>query len=169
MVNSDRNNRIFLAIGILGAGILFYGLAQSTAQPWYVIGAVLLLITAIYFKLIYFIALELIMLSGHGGRMLGIGVISEVALPLLLCLQLLIFYFLSGQLNNLFILIGIIGIAAMSLGFSYQSDFIFLIGSLSVAIYSFYLAYQGKRIALLWGILNLLFAFSIFIKLPSPL
>lgn len=165
MVNSNRNNHFFLAIGIIGAFVLLFGLEQSSESRYFAIGALFLLATAIHYKLIYFIALELIMLSGHGGRILGIGVISEFALPLLLCLQLLIFYILSGQLNNLFIIIGIIGIALLSVGFSYQSNLIFMFGGLCVAIYSFYSVYQGKKIALLWGILNLLFAFSSLVKL----
>ncbi len=138
---------------------------QTPAQKYYVIGSAFLLITSIHFKLIYFIALEIILMAGHGAILLGIGTIIQLALPLLLCLQLLTFYFLSGQLNNFFLITGILGIAILSIGFSYENQWIFFLGSFFVAVYAFYTVYKGKPVALLWAILNSLFAIIAILKL----
>ncbi len=157
-----------LILGEIGACLTFFGLFQTPEQApiYYVAGATLLLITAIYYQLIYFIALEIILISGHSAILFGIGPILQLALPVLLSLQLLSFYYFSGQLNNLFIFAGIGGIAFHSIGFAYQSQFIFFCGSSMIAIYAFY-ASQKSKPALLWGILNALFSCFAMIKLFS--
>ena len=104
-------------------------------------------------------------MAGHAVILLKIGNMLQLALPILLTLQLLTFYFLSGQLNNLFLLIGIAGIAFLSLGFSYENQWIFFLGGSAVAIYAFHCTYKGKKIALLWAILNTLFALIAILKL----
>ena len=148
---------LWILVGILGAVANLYGLAQPSPQLYYVIGSCLLLVTAIYFRLTYFIALELILISGHGAILLGIGPVLQVVLPILLCAQLLIYYVMSGQLGHIFRLIGISGIALLSIGFAYENQWIFLFGSMEVAIFAFYQVYRGRYIALLWAILNTIF------------
>jgi hypothetical protein len=156
---------LFLIVGLLGGFILLLGVTHTPAQKYYVLGSALLLITSIYFRLIYFIALEMILMAGHSVILLGIGSILQIALPILLCIQLLLFYLMSGQLNNIFLIIGVTGIAVLSVGFAYENQWIFFIGSLSIAIYAFYTAFQGKTVTLLWAILNSLFAVIAILKL----
>lgn len=127
----------FLLVGIAGAIITLYGFTQFNAQAYYVAGSSLLLITAIYSRLVFFIALELILIAGHGAILLGIGSILQFAIPVLLCIQLLTFFYLIGQLNNIYLLIGIVGIGSLSIGFAYANDWIFFIGGVSLAIYAF--------------------------------
>lgn len=165
MVNSKSKDYFFLLSGILGSCILFLGLAKSPPELYYVIGSTLLLFTALHFRLIYFIALELIIIAGHGASLLHIGTTLQIAMPSLLTLQLLVFYCLSGQLSNIFLGIGIAGIAFHSVGFVYANQWIFFFGSLSIAIYAFYAYLKGKKIALLWAILNSLFALTAVYKL----
>lgn len=165
MVNSKLKDKLFLLSGVLGACILLLGLTKTPAQIYYVIGSVLLLLTALHYKLIFFIALEMIIIAGHGAFLLRIDSTLQLALPVLLTIQLLVFYLLSGQLNNIFLLIGISGIAILSAGFAYENQWVFFLGSISVAIYAFYCAYQGKSITLLWAILNTLFALLAILKL----
>lgn len=164
MVNTFED-KLFLLSGIVGSCILLFGLSQSPAQVYFVAGSVLLLLTSLHYKLIYFIALEMILIAGHGAILLNIDNTLQVALPVLLTMQLFIFYLLSGQLNNFFLLIGIGGIVLLSLGLTYESQWIFFFGSLSVAIYAFYCVYRGKSITLLWAILNTLFALIAVLKL----
>jgi hypothetical protein len=143
--------------GILGACIILYGLRQNPAQPYYIVGAGFLLTMALYFRLTYFIALELILLAGHGAIFFGIGPILQVIIPIMLCFQLLLYYLLSGELQTVFRLIGIAGIGLLSIGFSYADPSIFFFGSLFVATFSFYSVYKGSRVALVWAILNSIF------------
>lgn len=162
-----RQDELFLIVGIIGSFILLLGLNNTPAQKYFVVGSTLLLLTSLHFKLIYFIALEMILMAGHGAILLGIGTTLQIALPILLCIQLLSFYFMSGQLNDIFLLIGIAGIATLSVGFSYENQWIFFIGSFSIAIYAFYTAYKGKKVTLIWAILNSLFALIAISKLIS--
>ncbi|WP_231950716.1 hypothetical protein [Legionella spiritensis] len=96
--------------------------------------------------------------------MLHIGPNLQFALPVLLCLQLLIFYYLSGQLNNFYIVIGIAGIAVLSVGFAYENQWVFFSGSSAVAFYAFHRSAK-QSIALLWAIMNSLFALIAVAKL----
>ena len=157
-LNKNPEDVFFIFLGILGAGIVIAGFIQAPSQAYYVAGACLLLLNALYFKLTYFIALELILLAGHGAILLGIGQTLQVVLPILLSLQLLIFYLLSGELQNIFHLIGIAGIALLSIGFSYSNVWVFFFGSLAIAIFAFHTVFQGKKVALIWAIMNLLFS-----------
>ena len=157
-VKKNGQAAIFLSIGVMGACVILYGLTQPAAQLYYVIGSALLMSTAMYFQLTYFVALELILMAGHGAILLGIGPVLQVVLPILLCVQLLIYYLLSGRLENIFRLIGILGIALLSIGFAYENQWIFFFGSLAIAIFAIHQVYEGKRIALLWASLNLVFA-----------
>lgn len=163
-LNKPNQSHLIILAGIIGSLVTLFGLNQNPAQLYYVIGSSLLFATALYFRLLFFIALEIILIAGHGAILLGIGSILQVALPILLCLQLLIFYYLSGQLTNAFILTGISGIALLSIGFSYENQWVFFIGSSAVAIYAFYAAITNK-IALIWAFLNTLFAIISIIKI----
>lgn len=161
----NLKGKLFIFTGIIGSIIILFGLTQTVAQAYFVIGALLLLSTAINFKLTYFIALELILIAGHGAALLGLGTVSQVVLPILLCTQLLAYYVLSGQLHNIFRLIGIIGIALLSISFSYENQWIFFLGSLFVTIFSIYQVKQGRCVALIWVVLNMLFALIAAVRL----
>ena len=145
--------------------VLLFGLSQDDAQPYYVLGSMLLLFTSLHFRLIYFIALELILIAGHGANLLHFNSNIQFALPILLSTQLLLFYLLSGQLNNFFLFVGILGIALLSIGFAYANQYVFFLGGLSIAIYAFYTTYCGKSITLLWAVLNTLFSLIAIYKL----
>lgn len=163
-LNKPNTNYFIISLGIIGSLVTLFGLSQNPAELYYVCGSTLLFITALYFRLFFFIALEIILIAGHGAILLGIGSILQIALPILLCVQLLIFYYLSNQLTNVFILTGISGIAVLSIGFSYENQWVFFIGSSAVAIYAFYAATKSK-VALLWAILNTLFAIIAIAKI----
>ncbi|KTC65091.1 Uncharacterised protein (plasmid) [Legionella adelaidensis] len=147
----------FTLIGIIGAITVLFGFSQPFAQIYYIVGASLLLFTALYFKLVYFIALELILIAGHGAILLGIGPIQQIILPSLLCLQLFVYYLLSNELKNIFRVIGVIGIALVSIGLSLTHIWVSLFGALSVAIYAGYEVHLGKSAAAIWFFLNLIF------------
>lgn len=146
-------------IGVIGAGFILYGFTQPLPQIYYVLGSSILLISAIYFQLTYFIALELIVLAGHGSILLGIGPVLQLLIPLMLSLQLLVYYLLSGELR-LFRFIGISGIALLSIGFSYENVWVFFFGSLGISIFALYQVFRGRYAALLWAILNLVYVFT---------
>lgn len=155
----------FYLVGMVGAVILLHSLSINKPQLGYIIGSSFLLSTAIYFNLFFFIALELILISGHTAIMLGVGSYLQLALPVLLCTQLLVFYYLSDMLNNPYRILGIIGIAMLSIGFAYNHAFVFISGSLCISTFSFYAAFKGRYPCYIWAILNFLFAIIIFLNL----
>lgn len=157
---SDKSKaQLYLTFGIIGACILLYGYLfySQYPQPYYVIGSLLLLLTAIHYKLLYFIALELILVAGHLAILLGTGPYTQAALPILLTLQLLVFYLMVGKNNTLFLLIGIVGIALLSMGFSYHNQWLFFSGSFFTALYAYYNGYKVCRASYLWAVLNTIF------------
>ncbi len=158
------NNR-YIALGIIGALIILYGYAQDYPQTYYIGGAFALLATAIHYKLLYFIALEIIIAAGHSAILLGVGRYTQMALPVFLCIQLLIFYLMVGKENSIFLLVGIVGIALHSLGFTYNDQWIFFSGSLFIAIYAYHSGYEGRYPSYIWAILNTIFALLALYKI----
>ena len=155
----------YVVLAIIGAIVILFGHSQPYPQAYYIIGSIGLLITAIYYQILYFIALELILVAGHTAILVGIGFYAQMALPVLLCFQLLIFYLMVGKQNSVFLMIGIIGIALLSLGFSYNNQWVFFSGSLAVAIYAYYNGYKGIYPSYIWAILNTIFAIFAFYKI----
>lgn len=157
---NTKVSRLFIFLGIFGALIILYGLIQAN-ELYYVIGAVFLLITAIYFNLTYFVALELILLAGHGASLFDMGLVLQVVLPIFLSIQLFFYFLFTGELfQNIFRLIGLLGVCILSVGFAYSNEWMYFFGSLGVTIYAFYKVYNKVYIALIWAILNLIFAVS---------
>lgn len=156
MANIYENK--YMILGTIGAFIVLYGTTQWPPQPYYISGAVALLATAIHYRLFYYIALELILIAGHAAILLGSGPYTQFALPVLLCFQLLIFYLMLGKEQNVFLFLGISGIALLSVGFAYNHQWVFFTGSAFIAIYSYYSGYRGRHPAYIWAVLNTIFA-----------
>ena len=135
-INKNNVDKAYMVLGIIGAFIILYGHGQGRPQSYYIYGSLALLITAIHYRLLYFIALEIILGAGHLALLLNVGRYTQMALPIFLCFQLLIFYLMIGKENSIFLLIGIVGIAFNSIGFTYSNQWIFFTGSLFIAIYA---------------------------------
>ncbi|STY29205.1 Uncharacterised protein [Legionella wadsworthii] len=158
--------KIFIFIGLIGSLIILYGLLiyfgttppKLHSQLYYFIGGLALLLTAIYFRMLYFIALQLILIAGHAAILLGSGPYTQFFLPILMCCQLLTFYLMFGRENSVFLILGIFGIALLSMGFAYNDKWIFFSGSTFVAIYAYYSGYKGIPPSYIWAILNTVIA-----------
>lgn len=139
--------------------MILSGYPQPYPQPFYIAGATALLITAMHYKLVFFIALEVIIVTAHSAMVLGgVGPYIQVALPILLCFQLYVFFLMVGKENNLLLLIGIIGIALLSIGLSHNDNWIFLTGSMCITTYSLYSALKVSPASYIWAFLNGAFA-----------
>ncbi|BCA95491.1 hypothetical protein TUM19329_18520 [Legionella antarctica] len=155
----------YIILGLIGSLIVLFGYGQDSPQTYYIWGAFALLVTAIHYKLLYFIALEIIIAAGHSAILLGVGRYTQMALPVFLCIQLLIFYLMVGKENSIFLLIGIVGIALHCLGFSYNDQWIFFSGSSFIAIYAYHSAFEGRYPSYIWAILNTVFALLALYKI----
>ena len=155
----------YIALGVIGALLIITGITQNPPQLYYVSGAAALLATAFHYNLLYFIALELILIAGHAAVLLGSGPYTRVTLPILLCFQLLLFFLIFSKEKSFFIILGVSGIALLSVGFSYNNQWIFFSGSLFIAIYDYYSGYRGEYPAYIWAALNTFFALLALYKL----
>lgn len=156
---------VSIIIGIIGAITTFSGLFANFSQPYYISGSFLLFLTASYYKLYFFVALEIILISGHAAILLDIGTILQIALPILLSFQLMFYYLFSGQTSDFSIIIGIFGIALISVGFSINSQWIFLLGSLSLSTFAYFNLKKSNKLSLIWLILNLMFAITALFRI----
>lgn len=165
--NGKREHSIevfFYILAINGALVSLFGTTQQPPQPYFVLGSLMLLLSAMHFRMPYFIALELILLAGHGAIMLGIGAKLQLALPILLCFQLTVYMVLTGQLRDQFTLLATVAIALLSIGFAYNNQWIFLVGSTAIAIYAFVLR-KANPPALIWSALNAGFSLVAVLRL----
>ena len=88
----------YIWIGIWGDLFILFGSTQAYPKPFYIIGGIALLITAMHYKLVFFVALEVIIVTAHLAIVLsGVGPYIQVALPALLCFQLFIFFLMIGK------------------------------------------------------------------------
>jgi hypothetical protein len=142
----------------MGALVILFGTSQEVPLPYYLSGASALLATALYFRLLYFIALEFILIAGHLAIVFGSGPYTQFALPVLLCCQLLIFYLMYDKESNIFLVLGILGISLLSMSFAYNNQWTFLIGSTLIAIYAYHSARKGFYPAYIWVVLNVALA-----------
>lgn len=154
----------FYTLAITGALVSLFGTTQHPPQPYFVLGSLMLLMSAMHFRMPYFIALELILLAGHGAILLGIGAKLQLALPILLCFQLIVYMLFSGQLYNKFTLLATLAIALLSIGFAYNNQWVFFIGSSFIAIYAFALRKENSP-ALIWSGLNAGFSFVALLRI----
>jgi len=159
------SDKFFLILGIIGSIILLYSFGLNKPQIGYIIGSICMLLVAIHFQLIFFIALELILISGHTAILLGIGPYLQIALPSLLSFQIFVYFLLTKQLRNPFLISGVIGISMLSVGFAFNNEWIFFFGSIAIIIYATHLALSGIYPCYLWVILNTIFIIITLIKL----
>lgn len=157
-MKTQKYDKFFGAFGVLGACILLVGHLLKSPEYFFIFGSIALLITALHYQLIYFIALECILTACYLSMLLGISFYSQTALPILLCFQLLVFFLMLGKQNFFLLIIGIGGIVLLSLGLSYENQWMYCIGSSAVAFYAFFMAYKGSKAAYIWAGLNTVFA-----------
>ncbi len=140
--------------------LLFFGTSPPKlySQFYYFFGGIALLGTAIYFRLLFFIALQLILIAGHAAILLGSGPYTQFFLPILMCCQLLTFYLMFGKENSVVLILGVFGIALLSMGFAYNDKWIFFSGSSFIAIYAYYSGHKGLYPSYIWAVLNTIIA-----------
>lgn len=164
-MNKKKQSKIldilFALLGIPGAIIILYGQHVELPQLTYISGGLLLLMTAAWYKQIYFVAMELIQLAGHGANFLNIGLFIQYAVPLLLSIQLLVYYCMTGPMNNIFLFIGVLANCLLALAFTYDNSWIYLFGGAGMAAYAFYCVFkENQAICYIWAILNTVFALT---------
>lgn len=157
------NHYCNIAIGVLGMLIASYANLLShgdTQKLSYLISAVLLLLSSILERQKFFIALQIIIVSGTLIAFAPIGVFLKASVPILLSMFAIIYFIATGQWKDRVTGFGCLGIAILAVGYAVTNPVIYFLGAFILAIYSFISYRRGITIALVWAILNVMFAIT---------
>lgn len=157
------NTKFNIALGFVGMLLVIYGtlLPFGVVQKlYYLIGAALMLLSAILEKQAFFVILEIVVVAGTAIALMPFSNITKACVPLILSVIALIYFYRRGELKDKLTCLGCAGLIFLALGFGVANPFIYLIGGLLLAIYGYYSFKRGVKIALLWSILNTVFVFT---------
>ena len=157
-----------LASGILGVSFAIVGHHFGYVDSrwfYFSLGAFFLFITAITENLALLAMLQLILLAGAGAMLAHFNLIFRTALPILLSIQAMLFFGLSGKLHDKVTILGCFGTLCLALGFCTHNPYIAFVGAASVTCYSFSLYRSGHKSAIYWIALNSYFTVASLIKL----
>lgn len=152
-----------LLLGILGMAIACYGnlLPFSVAQKiCYFVGALLLLLSSILEKQLFFIVLQIIIASGAGIALLTIPPSYKAAFPIVLSILAIVYFVKQRQLQDKVMSLGVLGIAVLAAGYAITKPSVYFLGASLLMVYSFLSYHKGVKIALLWAVLNAVFAIT---------
>jgi hypothetical protein len=154
------NHYVNLAISIMGMLIASYGnlVSELDIKKWcYLIGALLLLLSALLEKQKFLIALQIIISGGAAIAFTDYPPLYKEAVPIGLSILAIIYFIMTRQFNNLLTIFGCFGITVLAAGYAVTNPIIFFLGASVLMVYSYESFKQGVDIALLWAILNALF------------
>jgi len=163
-VNSPRqlgNHYFNILIGVIGMLVACYGnlLNFSDTQKWcYLVGAILLLISSLLERQVFFIALQIIIASGAAIAFAPISLFLKAAVPIILSVTAISYFIISGQFKDRLIALGCLGIAMLATGYAISNPIAYLLGALILMVYSFLSFRRGVTVAIIWTILNAVFA-----------
>lgn len=162
----EKTNTLILFTRLLGAiGMLFPIMANfippsNTRAAFFVIGCILMFVAAAVEKELFFSILQLIVLAGASMYFTPFGVVIKAAVPISLSVIFLIFYAVTGRLQDKLTLLGSLGVVLLALGYGVSHPYIYLFGGAFLAIYSTIAYFRGVTVALLWAILNIFFTLA---------
>lgn len=129
------------------------------------IGALCLFFTAVCENQVLLAMLQLILLAGAGAMYANFNIIFRTALPILLSIQTMVFFVLTGKSRDFETIIGCLGILCLALGFTTHNQVISFIGGAAITAYAALLVRQGFRLAGFWIVLNAYFTLSAILNL----
>ncbi len=150
-------------IGVIGMLLVIYGTLLPVGTPqkaYYLIGAGLMLVSAILERQQFFIILELIIVAGTAIAFAHISNLYKEALPLALSFAALTYLGFRGELKDKLTLFGGMGIIVLALGFAITNPLVYLVGGALLTVYSYFSWKRGVRIAIIWAVLNAVFVLT---------
>lgn len=160
------NHKINLLIGIIGMLIASSGNLLTEAilrKECFLIGAILLLISSLLERQLFFILLQIIIVVGTAIAFTSLSPLYKTLVPIVLSIIAIIYFISQGLLKDWLTFIGCLGIAFLAAGYAITEPVIYLLGAVTLMIYSFGSYRRGVTIALLWAILNAVFALTAII------
>lgn len=158
------NHYVNLFIGVIGMVILSYAnlLAQAspTQKAYYLIGAILLFISSLLERQLFFTILQVVLISGTAVAFATLPVFVKAAIPLVLSIIAIIYFFMTGLLRDHLTFFGCVGMLFLAAGYAVSYPIFYFLGALIVMIFSFVSYSRGVTLGLLWGILNAIFTIT---------
>jgi hypothetical protein len=166
-IKSHQLHQIAFSLAIIGLLIAITGnfLEISVAKKLcYLIGALILLVTALLEKNTFYIILEIILLIGAGIAFSPISFFWKSSITISLGILAAIYFSLSGQLKDYLTWLSIIGILIITWGYALTNPMLYAGGGAIITVYSFCAFRRGEKIALVFGILNFVFTITALLE-----
>lgn len=147
--------------GVLGlvltiATLLFVPVA---VQPWYFfVGALLMGLTAVLEWHIFYMGLEVIVITGTVLGCLALDSSASIVILAVVSVAVFVWFWRRKLIHDRVDLFGFIGMCVLAYAYAVISLAGFLISGVLLSVYSFLDLRRGSPIALLWLILNACFA-----------
>ena len=136
-----------------------------TKKLCYLIGALILLITALLEKNKFFSILEIILSIGAAIAFTDLSFFWKSSIPVSLGILAAIYLGVSGQLKDYLTWLSVFGVLLAAWGYAVTNPIIYLCAGAILATYSFCSFGRGERIALAFGALNSVFAVTAFLEI----
>jgi len=162
-----RLHQITFTLAIIGLLITIAGNffdISITKKLCYLIGALILLITALMESNTFFTVLETILSIGAGVAFLPISFIWKSGIPISLGVLAATYFSFSGQLKDYLTWLSITGVLIVTWGYALTNPMLYVVGGAIVTVYSFCSFRRGETIALVFGILNSIFTLTALLE-----
>jgi hypothetical protein len=158
------NHYVNLFIGVVGMLILSYANLLAQASPaqktYYLTGAILLFISSLLERQLFFTILQVVLISGTAVAFATLPVFVKAAIPLVLSIIAIIYFYISGLLRDRLTFFGCAGMLFLAAGYAVSYPVFYFLGALIVMIFSFISYSRGVTLGLLWGVLNAIFTIT---------
>lgn len=161
-------HQITFTLAIIGLLITIAGNffdISITKKLCYLIGALMLLVTALLEENTFFIILEIILSVGAAIAFLPISFIWKSGVPICLGVLAATYFSFSGQLKDYLTWLSVIGVLICTFGYALTSPMIYVLGGAVVTVYSFCSFRRGETIALAFGVLNSVFTLTALLEI----
>lgn len=164
----EQLHRITFAMAIIGLLITIAGnfYHSNFKTEWcYLIGALILLVTALLEKNLFFSVLETILSVGAAIAFFHISPTLKTSVPIVLGILAAIYFSLNGELRDYLTWLSVIGVIIVTCGYALVNPAICMSGGAVVTTYSFCAYRRGETIALAFGILNSVFTVTALLEI----
>jgi hypothetical protein len=171
-LNTMLIKRFGLALGIVGLGLAIIGNLYpdtQTQKVLYLLGGILLTITAVIEGQAYFIALEAIVIVSASLAFIPGYFFLKAMLPLALTALFLLYLNRNPHSTEKVDHLGTCGLVLLALGYAITHPLLYLAGGIVLTVYSYRAYRAGVSIALLWAVLNAVFSLTAFYAVYSRL
>jgi len=170
--SAKRLHQVTFSLAIIGLLITIAGNFFHTTldtELCYLIGALILLFTALLERNLFFSILEIILSIGAAIAFFQISDSLKIGVPIGLGILAAIYLGFKYQLKDYLAWLSVIGILIGTCGYALTNPMICMVGGAVITTYSFISFRRGEVIALAFGILNSVFTITALLEVVKVL